>query len=105
MGILKKYKILCEKINNKEDKENEIENNIIKKESENYNEDLIKLCIKIIERNMKYFCNEYKEREDIEEIELINENEWKNIYFDENKENEKKKIAKFFFQILMNLKK
>ena len=90
MGILKKYKILCEKINNKEDKENEIENNIIKKESENYSEDLIKLCIKIIERNMKYFCNEYKEREDIEEIELINENEWKNIYFDENKENEKK---------------
>ena len=89
MGILKKYKILCEKINNnKEDKEKDIENNIIKKESENYNEDLIKLCIKIIERNMKYFCNEYKEREDIDEIELINDNEWKIIYIDEDKEKE-----------------
>ena len=89
MCILKKYKILCEKINNnKEDKEKDIENYIIKKESENYTEDLIKLCIKIIERNMKYFCNEYKEREDIDEIELINDNEWKIIYIDEDKEKE-----------------
>ena len=89
MGILKKYKIFCEKINNnKEDKEKNIENDIIKKESENYND---KLCIKIIERNMKYFCNEYKEREDIDEIELINDNEWKIICIDEDKEKESKK--------------
>ena len=70
MSILKKYVIDFQNNNNVQN------NNILEK----YKENVIKLCIHIIERNMKFLCNEYDERENLNDIELISDEEWNLIY-------------------------
>ena len=75
MSILKKYVI---DFNN-----NNVQNNNNK--IENYKENVIKICINIIERNMKFLCNEYNERENLDDIELISDEEWNLIYIEKDK--------------------
>ena len=77
MSILKKYVIDFQNNNNVQN------NNILEK----YKENVIKLCIHIIERNMKFLCNEYDERENLNDIELISDEEWNLIYIENDNKN------------------